>query len=312
MSFSIRTRLTFLYSGLLSHSLILFATSAVWLLRQRLTDRVHESLAKRIQGVEDFLRRETTEKTDAAMIPVEIEEYASTQPEGHLIEVTDAAGRVPARPRAPGAGAAVSAGSDTSASWPTWNTSGRDSPAGVSALRYRAPGAASAAIETSTVRVSESTGLRLRATDSLICCRSAAISRETFGSVRRACSACSFSRSAVSCCGVSGLKWSITAACTGKYKMTGYLTMHGVTKPVTFVLDAPSGVITDPMNGARRVGAAASATINRKDFGVNYDSKLPNGTPSVSDEIKIQLDVELLQPAAGGAPAGPGRGRSTN
>ena len=94
MSFSIRTRLTFLYSGLLSLSLILFATSAVWLLRQRLTDRVHESLAKRIQGVEDFLRRETTEKTDAAMIPVEIEEYASTQPEGHLIEVTDAAGRV--------------------------------------------------------------------------------------------------------------------------------------------------------------------------------------------------------------------------
>lgn len=94
MAFSIRTRLTFLYSGLLSVSLILFATAAVWLLRQRLTDRVHESLARRIQGVEDFLKRETTEKTDGAMIPVEIEEYASTQPEGHLIEVTDAAGHV--------------------------------------------------------------------------------------------------------------------------------------------------------------------------------------------------------------------------
>ena len=105
---------------------------------------------------------------------------------------------------------------------------------------------------------------------------------------------------------------SITAAGAGKYKMTGNLTMHGVTKAVTFDLEAPSAVITDPMNGARRVGAAASATINRKDFGVNYDSKLPNGTPSVSDEIKIQLDVELLQPAAGAAPA-PGRGgRSTN
>jgi heavy metal sensor kinase len=72
--------------------MILFATSAVWLLRQRLTDRIRESLAKRIQGVEDFLIRETTAKTAAAMIPVEIEEYASTQPEGHLIEVTDAAG----------------------------------------------------------------------------------------------------------------------------------------------------------------------------------------------------------------------------
>ena len=106
---------------------------------------------------------------------------------------------------------------------------------------------------------------------------------------------------------------SITAAGAGKYKMTGNLTMHGVTKPVTLDLDAPSGVIVDPMNGARRVGAAASGTINRKDFGVNYDGKLPNGTPSVSDEIKIQLDVELLQPAAGAAPAAPGRGgRSTN
>ena len=105
---------------------------------------------------------------------------------------------------------------------------------------------------------------------------------------------------------------SITAAGAGKYKMVGNLTMHGVTKPVTFDLDAPSGIITDPMNGSRRVGAAAAATINRKDFGVNYDGKLPNGTPSVSDEIKIQLDVELLQPAAGAAPA-PGRGgRSTN
>ena len=94
MSFSIRTRLTFLYSGLLSLSLILFAASSVWLLRHRLTDRLHESLAKRIQGVEDFLIRETTEGMTDAQIPVEIEEYASTQPEGHLIEVTDAAGRV--------------------------------------------------------------------------------------------------------------------------------------------------------------------------------------------------------------------------
>src|SRR5262245_3268919 len=94
MVFSIRTRLTFLYSGLLSVSLILFATAAVWLLRHRLTDRLHESLGKRIQGVADFLRRETTETTASTTIPAELEEYASTQPEGHLIEVTDAAGRV--------------------------------------------------------------------------------------------------------------------------------------------------------------------------------------------------------------------------
>jgi two-component system heavy metal sensor histidine kinase CusS len=92
-SLSIRTRLTVLYGSLLFVSLALFGTASVRLLRGRLTDRVHDSLAKRIQGVEDFLRRETTEKT-AHMIPQEIEEYAFTQPEGHLIEVTDDKGSV--------------------------------------------------------------------------------------------------------------------------------------------------------------------------------------------------------------------------
>jgi polyisoprenoid-binding protein YceI len=101
---------------------------------------------------------------------------------------------------------------------------------------------------------------------------------------------------------------SITAAGAGKYKMTGNLTMRGVTKPVTFDLDAPSAVIKDPQ-GATRVGTAAVATINRKDFGVAYDGKLPNGTPSVSDDIRIQLDVELMQPAAAPAGAAGGRGR---
>ncbi len=97
----------------------------------------------------------------------------------------------------------------------------------------------------------------------------------------------------------------ITPAGAGKYKMTGNLTLRGVTKPVTFDLDAPSAVIKDPQ-GASRVGAAAVATINRKDFGVAYDGKLPNGTSSVSDDIRIQLDVELLQAAAPAAGA-PGR-----
>jgi polyisoprenoid-binding protein YceI len=98
----------------------------------------------------------------------------------------------------------------------------------------------------------------------------------------------------------------ITPAGAGKYKMTGNLTLRGVTKPVTFDLDAPSAVIKDPQ-GASRVGAAAVATINRKDFGVAYDGKLPTGTAAVSDDIRIQLDVELIQAAA---PAGGAAGRT--
>lgn len=89
---SIRTRLTLLFAGLLFLSLVLFGVTTVRLLRNRLTERAHDSLARRIQGVENFLRRETTEQT-AHMIPEEIAEYAFTQPEGHLIEVIDDKGK---------------------------------------------------------------------------------------------------------------------------------------------------------------------------------------------------------------------------
>ena len=88
---------------------------------------------------------------------------------------------------------------------------------------------------------------------------------------------------------------SITAGAAGKFKMAGNLTMHGVTKAVTFDLDAPSPVIKDPQGSGSRVGAAATATINRKDFGIAYDQKLPDGTSAVGDMIQVQLDVELIQ-----------------
>jgi len=90
---------------------------------------------------------------------------------------------------------------------------------------------------------------------------------------------------------------SITPAGTGRFKMTGNLTLHGVTKPVTFDLDAPSPVIKDPMSGDSRVGASATTTINRKDFGVPYDQKLPDGTPQVGDTIGVTIDIELLRAA---------------
>ena len=88
---------------------------------------------------------------------------------------------------------------------------------------------------------------------------------------------------------------SITPAGAGRFKMTGNLTLHGVTKPVTFDLDAPSPVIKDPMSGDSRVGASATTTINRKDFGVPYDQKLPDGTPQVGDTIGVTIDIELLK-----------------
>ena len=88
----------------------------------------------------------------------------------------------------------------------------------------------------------------------------------------------------------------ITRAAGGKYKMTGNLTLRGVTKPVTLDLDAPAGPITD--KGQVKIGASASGMINRKDFGMAYHQVLDNGALGVADNVYIQLDVDLIQQAA--------------
>lgn len=93
---------------------------------------------------------------------------------------------------------------------------------------------------------------------------------------------------------------SIAAAGKGKYKMTGNLTLRGVTKPVTLDLDAPLGPVKDH-NGVVKLGAAARGQINRKDFGVNYHQVLDNGVLGVADIVDIVIDVELIQPGSGKA-----------
>jgi polyisoprenoid-binding protein YceI len=81
------------------------------------------------------------------------------------------------------------------------------------------------------------------------------------------------------------------AAGAGKLKVAGDLTIHGVTKEVVLDVEGPSEVINDPM-GSIRMGASATTSINRKDFGVN------GAPPMVGDQIQITLDVELKRPKA--------------
>lgn len=89
----LRVRLTLVYGGLLFLALAISGIAVVTLLRYRLTIRMDAALDHRLQGVENFLVRETTPATEH-MIPVELEEYASTQPEGHYIQVLDEHGKV--------------------------------------------------------------------------------------------------------------------------------------------------------------------------------------------------------------------------
>ena len=82
----------------------------------------------------------------------------------------------------------------------------------------------------------------------------------------------------------------VEAAGQGKLKVTGDLTIHGVSKEVVLDVDGPSAAMKDPWGNIRR-GASATTKISRKDFGVN-------GAPTaVGDDITITLDVEMIQPA---------------
>jgi polyisoprenoid-binding protein YceI len=78
-------------------------------------------------------------------------------------------------------------------------------------------------------------------------------------------------------------------------KVTGDLTIKGVTKPVVLDVTGPTPEVKDPWGNAKR-GVSATTQINRKDFGVSYG---PDAI--VSDLVKIQIDLELVKEQA--APA---------
>lgn len=80
----------------------------------------------------------------------------------------------------------------------------------------------------------------------------------------------------------------------GTLAVAGDLTIRGKTKPVTFQVEGLGAPIADPW-GNHKVGASATATINRQDFGVQWNKSLDAGGVVVGDEVQITLDVELNQ-----------------
>jgi polyisoprenoid-binding protein YceI len=83
----------------------------------------------------------------------------------------------------------------------------------------------------------------------------------------------------------------VEAAGAGKLKIVGDLTIHGVTKEVVLDVDGPSAPIQDPQ-GNLHMGASATTTVKRKDFGVN------GAGAAVGDDVPITIDMELVRPAA--------------
>jgi polyisoprenoid-binding protein YceI len=79
-----------------------------------------------------------------------------------------------------------------------------------------------------------------------------------------------------------------------KVKIIGDLTMHGVTRPVTFEASAPSQEVKDPW-GNTRVASTATTKINRKDYGLNWNKALEAGGVVVGEEVTIEVNLELLK-----------------
>ena len=78
------------------------------------------------------------------------------------------------------------------------------------------------------------------------------------------------------------------------YDVTGDLTIHGVTRPVTFAVEGPSAPGKDPW-GNTRIGLSATTKINRKDFGLSWNAALETGGFLVGEEIAITLDVQFIK-----------------
>lgn len=84
----------------------------------------------------------------------------------------------------------------------------------------------------------------------------------------------------------------------GKLKVTGDLTIHGVTKQVVLDVEGPTAPVKDPW-GNQRAAVTATTKINRQDFGMKWNPTMDNGGLVVGNDVVITIDVEMVQKAAG-------------
>jgi len=80
----------------------------------------------------------------------------------------------------------------------------------------------------------------------------------------------------------------------GKLQMIGDLTIHGTTREVTLDVDGPTPEVNDPWGNVRR-GFSGVGALNRKDYGLVWNNMLKTGEAVVGDNVKLQIDVELVK-----------------
>lgn len=85
------------------------------------------------------------------------------------------------------------------------------------------------------------------------------------------------------------------------FRATGQFTMHGVTKTISFPFRV-SGPVVDGF-GYTRGGISSSFVINRQDYGIKFNQKLPGGGLGVADLVRVNLNLEAIKEGTGPKPA---------
>ncbi len=77
--------------------------------------------------------------------------------------------------------------------------------------------------------------------------------------------------------------------------VAGELTIKGITRPVEL-----TGTLADPMNdpyGQERIGLRLETTVDRTEFGLNWNAQLPTGQPALADEVTLVADLYFVKQA---------------
>lgn len=78
--------------------------------------------------------------------------------------------------------------------------------------------------------------------------------------------------------------------------VTGELTIHGITHEVEFHVEGPGPAVKDPW-GNTRMGLSATTKINRRDYGLTWNTALETGGILVGDDVTITLELEFVKAA---------------
>jgi polyisoprenoid-binding protein YceI len=87
---------------------------------------------------------------------------------------------------------------------------------------------------------------------------------------------------------------SVEVAGPDKLRVTGDLTINAITRPVVLDVDGPTPPIRDTQ-GREKIGVTGTTKISRKDFGILYNPVMESGGVAVSDEVSIELELELFK-----------------